>query len=170
MLHRNDDVRALALKAAGAKDIDLGYALDQIAGWQTARRKLPQWAATEGIKYPPHLSMEQCSSEQTATYKADVAQRLVSGLPKEAESVLVDLTGGLGVDFSYMARRFSRGVYVERQSHLCELSRHNMGVLGISQAEVVCADSEQFMGQMGHVTMIFAGTARQPWRKDFCRG
>ena len=161
MLHRNDDVRTLALKAAGAKDIDLGYALDQIAGWQTARRKLPQWAATEGIKYPPHLSMEQCSSEQTAIYKADVAQRLVSGLPREAESVLVDLTGGLGVDFSYMARRFSRGVYVERQSHLCELSRHNMGVLGISQAEVVCADSEQFMGQMGHVTMIFADPARR---------
>lgn len=161
MLHRNDDVRALALKAAGAKDIDLGYALDQIAGWQTARRKLPQWAATEGIKYPPHLSMEQCSSEQTATYKADVAQRLVSGLPREEESVLVDLTGGLGVDFSYMARRFSRGVYVERQSHLCELSRHNLGVLGISQAEVVCADSEQFMGQMGHVTMIFADPARR---------
>lgn len=161
MLHRNDDVRALALKAAGAKDIDLGYALDQIAGWQTARRKLPQWAATEGIKYPPHLSMEQCSSEQTAIYKADVAQRLVSGLPREEESVLVDLTGGLGVDFSYMARRFSRGVYVERQSHLCELSRHNMGVLGISQAEVVCADSEQFMGQMGHVTMIFADPARR---------
>ena len=93
MLHRNDDVRALALKAAGAKDIDLGYALDQIAGWQTARRKLPQWAATEGIKYPPHLSMEQCSSEQTAIYKADVAQRLVSGLPRDEESVLVDLTG-----------------------------------------------------------------------------
>lgn len=160
-LHRNDDVRTLALKASGTKGIDLGYALDQIAGWQTARKKLPQWAATDGIKYPPHISMEQCSSEQTATYKAKVAQRLTEGAADREPTVLVDLTGGLGVDFSYMARRFGRAVYVERQSHLCELSRHNMKVLGISQAEVVCTDSEQFMDQMGHVTMIFADPARR---------
>lgn len=161
MLHRNDDVRTLALKAAGTEGIDLGYALNQIAGWQTARKKLPQWAADSGIKYPPHISMEQCSSEQTATYKANVAQRLINKLQIDGKSVLVDLTGGLGVDFSYMARHFGQAVYVERQNHLCELAQHNISVLGISQAEVVCADSEQFMGKMGHVTMIFADPARR---------
>lgn len=161
MLHRNDDVRTLALKAAGTEGIDLGYALNQIAGWQTARKKLPQWAADSGIKYPPHISMEQCSSEQTATYKANIAQRLINKLQIDGKSVLVDLTGGLGVDFSYMARHFGQAVYVERQNHLCELAQHNISVLGISQAEVVCADSEQFMGKMGHVTMIFADPARR---------
>ena len=54
------------------------YALDQIAGWQTARQKLPSWAAVEGIVYPPHLSMEQCSSEQTARYKELLAGHPVS--------------------------------------------------------------------------------------------
>lgn len=166
MLHRNDDVRTLALKAAGTEGIDLGYALNQIAGWQTARKKLPQWAADSGIKYPPHISMEQCSSEQTATYKANVAQRLINklqdgGTDAGTGTTLVDLTGGFGVDFSYMARHFGQAVYVERQNHLCELAQHNISVLGISQAEVVCADSEQFMGKMGHVTMIFADPARR---------
>ena len=70
--HRNDDVRQLALQAPRNTDIDLPFALDQIAGWQTARHKLPTWAATDGLIYPPHLSMEQCSSEQTAGYKVEV--------------------------------------------------------------------------------------------------
>lgn len=84
--HRDDDVRRLALKAAGTKGIDLPFALNQIAGRQTARRKLPSWAATDGIVYPPHLSMEQCSSEQTALYKAAVAQRLANSLSSTALS------------------------------------------------------------------------------------
>ena len=66
--HADDDVRQLALKGTKDPDVDLTIALDQIAGRQTARRKLPSWAASDGIIYPPHLSMEQCSSEQTARY------------------------------------------------------------------------------------------------------
>lgn len=74
--HRNDDVRQLALQATRHTDIDLPFALDQIAGWQTARHKLPTWAATDGLIYPPHLSMEQCSSELTARYKVEVLRRI----------------------------------------------------------------------------------------------
>lgn len=50
-IHRNDDIRQLALKAR-PEGIDLGYAVEQIAGWQAACRKLPTWAATEGIVFP----------------------------------------------------------------------------------------------------------------------
>ncbi len=89
--HADDDIRTLALKAGGREDIDLPFALDQIAGRQTARRKLPSWAATEGITYPPHISMEQCSSEQTARYKADVARRIAGG------GLLIDITCCCGV-------------------------------------------------------------------------
>ena len=85
--------------------VDMAEAVTQIAGWQIAVRKIPSWAATEGILYPRHLSMEQCSSEITALYKAS----LVGG-----ES-FTDLTAGLGVDCSFLARRFRRADYVERQ-------------------------------------------------------
>ena len=77
-LHETDDVRQLALKAHGVEGIDLPYCLNQIAGRQTARRKLPSWAAVDSIVYPPHISMEQCSSEQTAMYKKSILDRLHS--------------------------------------------------------------------------------------------
>ena len=58
-MHRDEDVRELALKAKRVEGLDLPLALDQIAGWQIASKKLPQWASCEGIIYPPHISMEQ---------------------------------------------------------------------------------------------------------------
>lgn len=67
-LHRLDDVRTLALRSA-PEGIDIKWCLQQIEGWQKAREKLPRWAGTTGLWYPPALSMEQCSSEQTAEYK-----------------------------------------------------------------------------------------------------
>lgn len=160
------DIRRLALAHAGRKDIDLPYALDQIAGRQTARTKLPRWAATEGIIYPPHISMEQCSSQQTAMYKAAVARRLVTELPvlpvlPANPLTLIDLTGGFGVDFSYLAPLFSKAVYIERQSRLCDISRHNMAALGIGQAEVVCGDCGQIMKEISHATLVYADPARR---------
>ena len=77
--YREEDVRKLALQGTRFPQVDLPYALDQIAGWQTARKKIPSWAAIEGMIYPPRLSMEQCSSEQTARYKAALVQRLLKG-------------------------------------------------------------------------------------------
>lgn len=135
--HRHDDVRQLALQAARYPDIDMQQALQQIAGWQTARTKLPEWAATDGIIYPPRLSMEQCSSEATAKYKAKVLD--------PTPSTVIDLTGGFGVDFSYMACGFQKAVYVERQPHLCEAARHNFQLLGLDNAEVVCGDGVEYL-------------------------
>ena len=166
-LNLDADVRELALKHAGRTDIDLAYALDQIDGRRRALKKLPRWAAVDGIIYPPHISMEQCSSEPTALYKAAVARRLLDscapagGPQAAAPTVLVDLTGGFGVDFSYLAPLFGRAVYVERQEHLCDVSRHNTALLGITQAEVVCADSTQYIASMAPATMIYADPARR---------
>lgn len=160
------DIRDLALRHAGRTDIDLHYALDQIAGRRTAQTKLPTWAATDSIIYPPHISMEQCSSEQTAMYKAKVAQRLIAELPvlpvlPPNTTTLIDLTGGFGVDFSFLAPLFDKAVYIERQSHLCDLSRHNMAALGITQAETVCGDCAQIIEEISHATLIYADPARR---------
>lgn len=131
--HRTDDVRALALKKA-PEGIDALWCLQQIEGWQQARRKLPRWAATEGVWFPPRISMEQCSSEATALYKQRVVERLLS----EAErDLLADFTGGFGIDFSYMASSFRKAVYVEMQPHLCDIARHNFDLLGMHHAVVV---------------------------------
>ncbi|MBQ9559096.1 MAG: hypothetical protein IJV08_03825 [Bacteroidaceae bacterium] len=123
--HREDDVRRLALSRA-PEGVDLKWCLQQIEGWQLARRKLPRWAATEGLWFPVRLSMEQCSSEPTARYKRTVIGRM---LPEEERTCMTDLTGGLGVDFSYMAPLFREAQYFEVQPQLLELARHNMPLL-----------------------------------------
>ena len=149
--HADDDVRRVALKGTKDPDVDLTFALDQIAGRQTARRKLPSWAATDGIVYPPHLSMEQCSSEQTARYKARLAG---SG------HRMVDLTGGFGVDFSFMAVAFDEAVYVEQQTVLCDIARQNFHLLGL-QAEVLCGDAVDYLRHMPHADLIYIDPARR---------
>lgn len=224
--HRTEDVRQLALKAKRVEGLDLPLALDQIAGWQIACKKLPQWASCEGIIYPPHISMEQCSSQFTAQYKSEIAQTLltpavtvrarmsdsaesdnqttksepqlsnsgesdncevemclrmsdspesdtqetktgvrVTDSPESdtlvARSSMVDLTGGFGVDFSYLARGFSQATYVERQGHLCDLAEHNMAALGLDQARIVCGDGVEYLRQMDPVDFIYLDPARR---------
>ncbi len=192
-IHADDDVRQLALKARPDGDIDLPFALDQIAGRQTARRKLPSWAATEGIIYPPHLSMEQCSGEPAARYKASVAARLThrayaaadghdaaTGATdttggrlnaredgqrdnrEERDGILVDITGGFGVDFSYMAREFGKAIYVERQEHLCRIAEANFRRLGLTQAVTINGDGPEYIaGMEDHASLIYADPARR---------
>ena len=170
--HRADNVRLLALMTDKFPDVDMPWALQQIAGWQTARQKLPSWAAKEGIVYPPHLSMEQCSSEQTAKWKTiDNLQLTVdkstSTVPLplnglKEQGLLIDLTGGFGVDFSFMARDFKRAVYVERQNELCAIAHHNFHLLGLPHAEVVCGDGVEYLHQIEeHATVIYLDPARR---------
>lgn len=154
--HAGDDVRTLALRGCADSSVDMPFVLDQIAGRQTARRKLPSWAATEGIVYPPRLSMEQCSGEEAARYKAGVAARL---LPRGGS--FVDITGGFGVDFSFIARRFARAVYVERQERLCAIARDNLRLLGLGQAVVVCGDGAGYLQTMPRSSLIYADPARR---------
>ena len=160
-LHETDDVRQLALKAHGMEGIDLPYCLDQIAGRQTARRKLPSWAAVDSIVYPPHISMEQCSSEQTAMYKKSILDRLHSSTFNLHSSTYIDLTGGFGVDFSFMSHGFRRAVYVERQEHLCDMASHNFRCLDMDNVEVVCEEAEEYLDHCEKADVIYLDPARR---------
>ena len=156
--YHEEDVRKLALQGARFPQVDLSYALDQIAGWQTARKKIPSWTAIEGMIYPPRLSMEQCSSEQTARYKAALVQRLLKG---EKGGNMVDLTGGFGVDFSFLSPLFDEAVYVEQQEHLCKIAQENINRLGLGQSEVVHDDGVAYLQRMGQADLIYLDPARR---------
>ena len=148
------DIRQLALNGCRDKDVDLDAAIRQIAGRQTARRKLPSWAALDGILYPPHLNMEQCSSEQTARYKARICSSHPSSKP------LVDLTGGFGVDFAFMSEAFDEATYVERNSELFAISSANMKILA-PKAKCLNEDGLEVLHRLDHVSMIFMDPARR---------
>ena len=116
--HLNDDVPTLALKKAPV-GTDFSLALRQIEARQLLQKKAPEWSANEALLFPARRSIEQCSSEATARYKAE----LVEG------DNFADLTGGLGIDTYYILQGFSHGDYVESQPELCALARHNFAVL-----------------------------------------
>lgn len=149
--HRHADVRTLALQGTNDPAVDLPMALQQIAGWQTSRRKLPLWAETEGLIFPPHINMEQCSSEQTARYKAT----LLRGGRR-----YVDLTGGFGVDFFWMSQGFAERVYVERNEALCAIAAHNFRLLGLL-AKGVCGSAADALSQLTHADAVYLDPARR---------
>lgn len=134
--HRNESPLSLALKKA-PKGIDLQWCLRQIEGYNIARNKLPEWSENENIWFPPKLSMEQCSSEATAKYKRAIAGRLGS-------KVLIDLTGGFGIDFSYMAKNMEAAYYVEQQEVLCNIAKHNFPQTGLQNTKILNTTCEEF--------------------------
>ncbi len=150
--HANEDVRRLALLGKKYPDVDMTYALNQIAGRQKARYKIPSWAIVDTIIYPPHLSMEQCSSETTAKYKAKIAGK---------GRKIVDLTAGFGVDMAFMSAHFSEAVHVEQQAQLCAISSANYASLGLHHIDVVCSDGIEYLHQMEHADLIYIDPARR---------
>ncbi|MGN1256690.1 MAG: hypothetical protein ACI4UA_05955 [Bacteroidaceae bacterium] len=154
--HRNEDVRMLALRRA-EPGVDVSFCLRQIEAWQKACTKLPRWADTDDIIFPPRINMEQCSSQATAEYKRNLILRL---LP-EHRSSMVDLTGGFGVDFSFLSPLFDKAVYVERDSDLCQIASHNLPLLGASHAQVICAQAECFLEEVAHQNLLFLDPARR---------
>ena len=120
-------------------------------------KKLPSWAAAKGIIFPTRLSLEQCSGERTAQYKGNLVKRL---FPEGGES-MADLTGGLGVDFSFTARNFKKAFYIERQPTLCEAARNNFPRIGLNNAEIIEGDGIDFLQEMEPVDFVFIDPARR---------
>ncbi len=145
------DPHEAALRAAGGKAMDHAYAARQITGARIARRKLPLLAGTKGIVYPARLSMEQCSSQLTAEFKATLA----------GGKSLVDLTGGFGIDCMFMSRKFEKAVYVERDSTLCSIMRHNASVLGFDNIEVVNADASTYLAACENANVMYIDPSRR---------
>ena len=149
--HSRDDVRLLALQAPRYLDVDMPAAIVQIAVRQAAANKIPSWQSIEELWYPSHLSMEQCSSEMTAQYKSTLADG----------ETLTDLTGGFGIDCAFMASRFRKVSYVERQEELCEIAKHNFPLLGLKHIMVYNEDGVAHLQKMEPVDCIFIDPARR---------
>ena len=171
--HLNDDVDDLLLHASRYPDIDMRSVAVQLRGRQSAMKKLPGWAAIDGLLYPEHISMEQCSSEKTASYKAEVLNRMFEADEKKGKDGFVnptcqsvkitDLTGGFGVDAVALSRAFkdSRLVYVERNPELCQLARHNFPLLGVNHTEILNDVCESVLPVLPYQNIIFIDPARR---------
>jgi len=148
--HERENIRDLALRFSRE---DMPFLLSQIAGRQIAAEKIFSWHEKEAIVYPPHLSIEQASSEIAARYKAS--------LVPQGMSVFADLTGGMGVDFSFFAPKFRKSVYVEQNAELCEIAETNFSLLGLQNAEVCCSDSKNFLEKTDRIDFIYLDPSRR---------
>ena len=167
--HRRDDVRSLALQARRYPSVDMPAAITQISGWQIAKEKIPAWAENEHILYPAHLSLEQCSSQATAQYKAEIITNLLhteqehpaqNSTPTSA-GTFTDLTGGFGIDCAFLSACFQQSAYVERQETLCTIAAHNFSLLNLKQVMVCHEDSIRYLQMMEPVDWIFIDPARR---------
>ena len=150
--HRNDDVRQLALSAHRYPTVNVPEAIVQISGWQAARRKLPRWAAIDDILYPPHLSLEQCSSQLTAAYKASIV---------EGGDTMADLTAGFCVDAAYLAQKYHHLHVVEHNARLCQIAQNNLPLLGITHFTISQGEAEELLDSLPSQDLLYLDPARR---------
>ena len=167
-------IEDVALELSRRSDLDAPFVLRQIEGYQRMRTKVPRWTEVEDIHFPPRLALEQCSGQPAAEYKTSVVSRLirsecpVSGGSGIAGPSFVDLTGGMGVDFSFIAPLFNTRTYVEQREELVEAARHNFPLLGLADAQIVHGDGVEYLrslplteGDNRVLDLIFLDPARR---------
>lgn len=160
--HLHDDVQQLALQRnrfPQLSDADFRFLLQQIEGRQRTKDKLPSFATIVGWWYPVRLSCEQCSSEATARYKA----QLISKSDKQL-STFIDLTGGYGVDTYFLSENIREAHYVERNLELCHIAKHNFS-LTRPQIQIHNTTAEEFLLSLPSTTtaecLIYLDPARR---------
>lgn len=126
-------------------------ALQQISAYQQIKDKLPSLAERIDIIFPVRLSLEQCSSEETARLKAE----LIRG------NHLADLTGGFGIDCLALSRQFERVSYVERNEELCKIAKHNFPLLSNTPIDIHHEDGIAFLRQHPEIDTVFIDPARR---------
>lgn len=133
-------------------DEEWRWFLQQVEGRERTADKLPTFAAIEDWWYPVRLSCEQCSSEATARYKAQIV------LGKCPNGKCLDLTGGYGVDTYFLSEQFDHTDYVEQNAELCRIAEHNFAAKPIT---IHHSTAEDFLASAGQYDLIFLDPARR---------
>ncbi|MGN7887226.1 THUMP-like domain-containing protein [Dyadobacter sp. 22481] len=154
--HLHDNVGELILKAGKFKGLDVKKLAAQIQSRQKALKKLPEWSTNEKLIFPPALSVEQCSSEATAHYKASI----VSG------DRLIDITGGMGIDCYYMSRSFTDTHYFEQQPEVASTAAYNFTQLGATRIHVHAGESLHALHDGLNADWLYADPARRDANKE----
>ncbi|GMQ26357.1 SAM-dependent methyltransferase [Algoriphagus sp. oki45] len=150
--HLREDPALLLFKYQGKVSFDLKMAVQQISARQKIAKKLPSWAENPDLIFPASISLEQSSSKETAHFKA-------KGLTGK---VMLDLTGGLGVDFFHLSQGFETGIYCERLPELFQIASHNLELLNPGKFEFVEGDGLEFLSKTDlEFDLIYADPARR---------
>ena len=150
--HGNDDPVRLLLARDKYPDIDIDLAATTLEVRKKLKTKVPEWYAVPSLVYPSRLSGEQCSSSETARYKASVA---FCRSERSEESVkIADLTGGMGVDTWAFAQVAGEVLYNEMQEGLARATELNFRELEVENVRFSCRKVD--VGKVGEILDGFA--------------
>ncbi|MDG1279602.1 MAG: class I SAM-dependent methyltransferase [Algoriphagus sp.] len=150
--HLNEDPALLLFKYQGKTDFDLKAAVQQIAARQKAKKKLPSWTSNPDLIFPASVSLEQSSSEETAKFKSN----------GQSGQLLIDLTGGFGVDSFHLSKGFEKAIYCEQQEELAKIAFHNLETLTPDKFQLVIGDGLDFLAKSEkHFDLIYGDPARR---------
>lgn len=138
-------------------DLPMPFIAQQVKGRARSRSKLPSWHANEDVVFPKSLALEQCTSEVVARFRAGLL---------EAGKAAFDITGGYGVDARFLAEKFDRYHYHERDEELAEIAAANFGVFGLGE-KVIASRSDgakRLKAFEGNLDLIFVDPARRDSR------
>jgi precorrin-6B methylase 2 len=151
------DIPSLVLKGSPFSHIPIEDLLQQIESKRKAEKKLPNWFSNDGILYPKKLSLEQCSSESTAEYKASI----VSG------NSLIDVTGGFGIDTYYFSKQFKEVTYCEINEELADVVEHNLKQLKVDNVSIKATNGIRYLKEVDEpFDVLFV----DPSRRDDVKG
>ncbi|MFT4859269.1 MAG: 16S rRNA G966 N2-methylase RsmD [Algoriphagus sp.] len=150
--HLNEDPALLLFKFQGKTDFDLKAAVQQISARQKAKKKLSSWASNSELIFPASISLEQSSSEETAKFKAI----------DQSGQLMIDLTGGFGVDSFYLSKGFKQAIYCEQQPELAQIATHNLEILAPGKFQIEIGDGVEFLSTSeDHFELIYADPGRR---------
>ena len=148
--HAKISPATIALRKSPFSEVSSSELAEQVDSCQRLKTKLPTWLNTESIYFPPKQNAEQCSSQETANYKA----KLLSG--RKA----IDLTGGFGVDTWAFAKNFNQVDYCEMNTELFSIVKHNFLTLSCTNVNCHFGDGLKYLKGKSY-DLIYLDPARR---------
>jgi len=155
--HEQDDEKKLVLQHRTIYGVPTSLLAEQISGRRKAKIKLPRYYKSQNIIYPPGLSLEQSSSEETAVFKAKTLNSILG-----TDKIVADLTGGFGVDSLFLSNFFKKVLYVEPGASLLSIARHNHETLQADNIEYHHNTAAEFLQPLvGKFDCVFIDPSRR---------
>ncbi len=141
--HEGADEKKLILRNRENFGVSASLIAQQIAIRRKAEVKLPLFYKTKGIIYPPSLNWEQCSSEATGNFKAEIVSREIG----KGKLKIADLTGGFGIDSFFLSKKAALLDFIEPDNNILEIALHNHYLLGGGNIQYHHSKAEEYLDQ-----------------------
>jgi len=141
--HEDVDEKKLLLQRSEVLGLSSSLIAQQISIRRKAEIKLPLFYKTKGIIYPPSLNWEQCSSEATGIFKAEIISREIG----HDQIKVADLTGGFGIDSFFLSKKAASVDHIDPNGSLLNIAKHNHSLLGCDNLQYHQTKAEDFLSQ-----------------------